>query len=184
MSSDSPSASASAPRARILAVTSGKGGVGKTFVSANLAAALARRGELERTLVVITSDHGEMLGDHWMLGKAGFFPQAFHVPLLVRLPDGARRSSALRSLGAFANVFAAESLVDDIAAACGDDRDAALDYLNSPRDVAEVADLVHEVGRQGIGGVPFFIIDRRLAVSGAQPAAALVEALLQAARPA
>ena len=72
----------------------------------------------------------------------------------------------------------------DIAAACGDDRDAALDYLNSPRDVAEVADLVHEVGRQGIGGVPFFIIDRRLAVSGAQPAAALVEALLQAARPA
>ena len=30
--------------ARIMAVTSGKGGVGKTFVSANLAAALARRG--------------------------------------------------------------------------------------------------------------------------------------------
>jgi flagellar biosynthesis protein FlhG len=37
------------PRARI-AVTSGKGGVGKTFFSANLAAALARRGE--RVLVM------------------------------------------------------------------------------------------------------------------------------------
>jgi arylsulfatase A-like enzyme len=52
--------------------------------------ALARRDLLERTLVVVTSDHGEMLGDHWMLGKSGFFPQAFHVPLIVRAPDGAR----------------------------------------------------------------------------------------------
>lgn len=34
-----------AHRARITAVTSGKGGVGKTFVSANLAAALAERGQ-------------------------------------------------------------------------------------------------------------------------------------------
>ena len=32
------------PLGKVLAVTSGKGGVGKTFVSANLAAALAKRG--------------------------------------------------------------------------------------------------------------------------------------------
>ena len=37
-------AKVNARRARITAVTSGKGGVGKTFVSANLAAALARQG--------------------------------------------------------------------------------------------------------------------------------------------
>jgi arylsulfatase A-like enzyme len=29
-----------------------------------------------------------MLGDHWMLGKSGFFPPAFHVPLLIRRPGG------------------------------------------------------------------------------------------------
>ena len=33
------------PMGKVIAVTSGKGGVGKTFVSANLAAALAKRGQ-------------------------------------------------------------------------------------------------------------------------------------------
>ncbi len=42
-------------RARTMAVTSGKGGVGKTFVSANLAAALARRGE---RVLVLDADLG------------------------------------------------------------------------------------------------------------------------------
>jgi len=40
----SGAAAATKRRARIVALTSGKGGVGKTFLSANLAAALARRG--------------------------------------------------------------------------------------------------------------------------------------------
>ncbi|MDF1485996.1 MinD/ParA family protein [Ramlibacter sp. H39-3-26] len=39
-----PAAQAPTGGARIIAITSGKGGVGKTFVSANLAAALTRRG--------------------------------------------------------------------------------------------------------------------------------------------
>jgi flagellar biosynthesis protein FlhG len=42
-------------RARILAVTSGKGGVGKTFLAANLAAALAGRGE---RVLVLDADLG------------------------------------------------------------------------------------------------------------------------------
>jgi len=41
--------------ARITAVTSGKGGVGKTFITANLAAALARRGE---RVLVLDADLG------------------------------------------------------------------------------------------------------------------------------
>jgi flagellar biosynthesis protein FlhG len=53
----SPRAASKAPpsRARITAVTSGKGGVGKTFVSCNLAAALARQG---RRVLVLDADLG------------------------------------------------------------------------------------------------------------------------------
>jgi len=42
-------------RARITAITSGKGGVGKTFLSANLAAAMARQGE---RVLVLDADLG------------------------------------------------------------------------------------------------------------------------------
>lgn len=57
MSSDiaPPPAPREGPRASILAVTSGKGGVGKTFMTANLAAALARRGE---RVLVLDADLG------------------------------------------------------------------------------------------------------------------------------
>ncbi len=48
-------ASPAAQGAHITAVTSGKGGVGKTFVTANLAAALARRGE---RVLVLDADLG------------------------------------------------------------------------------------------------------------------------------
>ncbi len=47
---------------------------------------LRARGAWEHTLVVLTSDHGEQLGDHWLSEKLGWFDQSFHVPLLVRDP--------------------------------------------------------------------------------------------------
>ncbi len=50
-----PFRGANARPARILAVTSGKGGVGKTMVTANLAAALARQGE---RVLVLDADLG------------------------------------------------------------------------------------------------------------------------------
>ncbi len=57
VSIDKPADSARVPRrrSRIVAVTSGKGGVGKTFIAANLAAALARQGE---KVLVLDADLG------------------------------------------------------------------------------------------------------------------------------
>jgi arylsulfatase A-like enzyme len=48
---------------------------------------LKENGDWAHTLIILTSDHGEQMGDHWMLGKAGYFDQSYHVPLIVRDPD-------------------------------------------------------------------------------------------------
>ncbi|WP_068311354.1 sulfatase-like hydrolase/transferase [Polycladidibacter hongkongensis] len=47
---------------------------------------LKASGAWENTFIVFTSDHGEMMGDHAMLGKGGFYPQSQHVPLIMKLP--------------------------------------------------------------------------------------------------
>lgn len=44
---------------------------------------LASTGEDKDTLILFTCDHGEMLGDHWMWGKEGYFNRAYHIPLIV-----------------------------------------------------------------------------------------------------
>ncbi len=43
-------------------------------------------GQAERTIVIFTSDHGENLGDHFMLHKLGWFDQSYNVPLIARGP--------------------------------------------------------------------------------------------------
>lgn len=49
--------------------------------------ALKQSGHLERTIVVFTSDHGEMVGDHGILGKTVLYEEAIKVPLLIRIPE-------------------------------------------------------------------------------------------------
>ena len=49
--------------------------------------ALKKSGAWNDTLIVLTSDHAEMMGDHFMLGKGGYFDQSYHIPLIVRDPD-------------------------------------------------------------------------------------------------
>jgi len=62
---------------------------------------LAQTGQLERTIVIYTSDHGEMLGDHGIYLKGPYFYEpAIHVPLIVAWPGRVRaqRSRALVEL--------------------------------------------------------------------------------------
>lgn len=62
--------------------------------------ALDRSGQREQTLIVVMSDHGEMLGDHGMYLKGPYFYEpALHIPLIIAGPGvAARRISGLVEL--------------------------------------------------------------------------------------
>jgi len=48
---------------------------------------LDERGVLDDTLIIITSDHGEQLGQHGLYGHAGLHESVVKIPLIMRLPD-------------------------------------------------------------------------------------------------
>lgn len=50
---------------------------------------LKATGQWDNTLIVFTCDHGEQLGDHYLLGKMGYFDGSYRIPLIVRDPSGA-----------------------------------------------------------------------------------------------
>ncbi len=61
-------------------------------------AQLDNLGMTENTIIVFTSDHGEMLGDHGMWAKLNFYDESIKVPCLVSCPglfEGGREVDAL-----------------------------------------------------------------------------------------
>lgn len=101
---------------------------------------LRARGALDRTLVVVTSDHGESLGEWGRWNHAHLDTANLHVPLLIAFPDrrgaGTRISTQVRSIDIAPTILAAvvapslggidgESLLDLVSATgAGRDRPA------------------------------------------------------------
>ena len=52
-------------------------------------AELRERGLMDHSIVVFTSDHGEVLGDHDWVGHGVFWQEVLHVPLMIRFPSEA-----------------------------------------------------------------------------------------------
>ncbi len=80
---------------------------------------LTELGRLDDTMIIVTTDHGHLFGEHGMIGKPGtghgdstlYQPMA-HIPLLVYHPDfrtqgGARRSALVQPVDYFPTVMEA-----------------------------------------------------------------------------
>ena len=51
---------------------------------------LDQTGQWDDTLIIFTSDHGEQLGDHFLLGKIGYFDESFRIPLVIKASNNPR----------------------------------------------------------------------------------------------
>ena len=64
-------------------------------------ASLKASDEYDNTMIVLTSDHGEQLWDHWMLGKEIHFDQSVQIPLIIRAPGSFSKEGRGRVVEAF-----------------------------------------------------------------------------------
>ncbi|NLX06407.1 MAG: sulfatase-like hydrolase/transferase [Phycisphaerae bacterium] len=67
--------------------------------------ALDQTGQRDNTLIVFTSDHGELLGDHYQYGKRSYFEAAARVPLIVAWPKTLPRNQQREHLAVLQDVF-------------------------------------------------------------------------------
>ncbi|MBL8308929.1 MAG: DsbA family oxidoreductase [Burkholderiales bacterium] len=87
----------------------------------------------------------------------------------------------------FCAYFVAGEFVGDlnvllrIAAGCGLDVDATRDVLQDDATLQQIAAQDAAVRQQGVSGVPFFVFNQRLALSGAQPPDVLLQTMREAA---
>lgn len=72
--------------------------------------ALEKSGTAEHTIVVFTSDHGDMMGDHGLMEKFVLYEESVKVPLLIRAPWLGRTEH--RIAGRISQVDLAPTLLD------------------------------------------------------------------------
>lgn len=78
-------------------------GIDKEF--RRLLDALEKTGQSENTVVVFTSDHGEMMGSHCRMAKQVPWEESCHVPFCVRIPGAANRGRTSTDLMGTIDVY-------------------------------------------------------------------------------
>lgn len=112
----------------------------------------------------VSNTHRALVASAWVQAEASEAFAAFHEGLFTAyFAEG-------RDLGD-------PDVVDDVAVVAGVDRDAMREALASGLWESAVETTADDARRMGITGTPTFVFDRRLAASGAQPAAVLIQAV-------
>jgi arylsulfatase A-like enzyme len=94
---------------------------------------LRERGELENTLVIFSSDHGEMLGDHGMWGKSKPYQPSVGVPMVFWGP-GVRKGVVCEFPSTTLDIAATVLDFAGIAASAGMDSRSLRPYLEGKTD--------------------------------------------------
>jgi len=101
---------------------------------ADLYAFLERQGMLDNTLLVITADHGECLGEHGLWGHAyGLYNELVHIPLMVKYPARYSRRGESTNIVQLHDLFATIGEITDIPYPVPD---SSQSLLGPPREFA------------------------------------------------
>jgi choline-sulfatase len=89
------------------------------------------RGELDRTVILFTSDHGEMNGDYDLIHKSNFLNPAVRIPLIVSAPEIKKSTLAGKVIDTPLELFDAGPTLTDFAG-------GKLNYPHFARSLAPV----------------------------------------------
>ena len=76
---------------------------------------IEERGELDRTVILFTSDHGEMNGDYDLIHKSNFLNPAVRIPLIMSTPEIKKSSLAGKIIDTPLELFDAGPTLTDFA---------------------------------------------------------------------
>jgi len=84
-----------------------------------------------RTIILFTSDHGEMNGDYDLIHKSNFLNPAVRIPLIVSAPEMKRSSLARKIIDSPVELFDAGPTLSDFA-------EAKINYAHFARSLAPI----------------------------------------------
>lgn len=121
-----------------------------SFIDFNLGRILAALGDdIENTLILYTSDHGEMLGDYGSFGKRTMLNPAARIPLIIREPEGANAGRIVDAPVSLLDVFPTFTAAAGLAI---DERSPeGADLLELAADAGERKYVYSQVGEGNVG---------------------------------